>query len=171
MPSSPVARRISSTGTNSSSQHSSNGIRPLELDDRDGILSSSPPPAVAAVARRCAGCLWFTSTTFAICHPIVTLVLTLVVVMMGIQLRSLQVQLAAEDAAIALLQEQLAQDQATQQDLGQRVEQEHSLTLYQMAGTFTLLTCLITAFHITQHLSNFHEMVVQRKILAILWMR
>jgi Organic solute transporter Ostalpha len=39
-----------------------------------------------------------------------------------------------------------------------------------MAGTFTLLTCLITMFHMMQHLSNWYEPMIQRKIITILWM-
>ena len=42
--------------------------------------------------------------------------------------------------------------------------------LYQLAGTFTLLTSLISGWHVTSHLRNFHNPVVQRKVLAILWM-
>jgi len=41
---------------------------------------------------------------------------------------------------------------------------------YQLAGTFTLLTCLLTIFHMASHIRNMYEPIVQRKILAILWM-
>ena len=112
-----------------------------------------------------------TSTTLHVCHPVATLALAGLVAVLGLQLRALQQQLHEDEAAMLTLQQQMAHDHAAQQDLGQRVQQEHSLTVYQMAGTFTLLTCLITTFHITQHLSNLREPVVQRKILAILWMR
>jgi hypothetical protein len=47
---------------------------------------------------------------------------------------------------------------------------ENSFMVYQLAGTFTLLGCLITMWHMTSHLRNFHQPYVQRKILAILWM-
>eukprot|EP00567_Pseudictyota_dubia_P010619 CAMPEP_0197446984 /NCGR_PEP_ID=MMETSP1175-20131217/11757_1 /TAXON_ID=1003142 /ORGANISM="Triceratium dubium, Strain CCMP147" /LENGTH=690 /DNA_ID=CAMNT_0042978163 /DNA_START=140 /DNA_END=2212 /DNA_ORIENTATION=- len=47
---------------------------------------------------------------------------------------------------------------------------ENSFMIYQLAGTFTLLACLITMWHMTSHLRNFNEPSVQRKILAILWM-
>lgn len=47
---------------------------------------------------------------------------------------------------------------------------ENSFMVYQLAGTFTLLTCLISMWHMTAHLRKFHEPNVQRKILAILWM-
>ena len=42
--------------------------------------------------------------------------------------------------------------------------------IYQLAGTFTLLGCLISMWHMTNHIRNFHQPFVQRKILAILWM-
>ena len=51
-----------------------------------------------------------------------------------------------------------------------QVENNHSLTLYQMAGTFTLITCLLTMFHMSTHLRNYHEPIVQRRIVTILWM-
>jgi len=47
---------------------------------------------------------------------------------------------------------------------------ENSFMVYQLAGTFTLLGCLISMWHMTSHLRNFHQPFVQRKILAILWM-
>lgn len=52
----------------------------------------------------------------------------------------------------------------------QKVESNHSLTLYQMAGTFTLITCVMTMFHMSTHLRNYHEPIVQRRIVTILWM-
>lgn len=47
---------------------------------------------------------------------------------------------------------------------------ENSFMVYQLAGTFTLLSCLISMWHMTAHLRKFNEPTVQRKILAILWM-
>lgn len=49
-------------------------------------------------------------------------------------------------------------------------EIENNFMLYQLAGTFTLIGGLITMWHVTSHLRNFHNPVVQRKVLAILWM-
>ena len=42
--------------------------------------------------------------------------------------------------------------------------------IYQLAGTITLIGCLISMWHMTSHLRNFNKPAVQRKILAILWM-
>jgi hypothetical protein len=47
---------------------------------------------------------------------------------------------------------------------------ENSFMVYQLAGTFTLLSCLISMWHMTAHLRKLHQPDVQRKILAILWM-
>jgi methyl-accepting chemotaxis protein len=47
---------------------------------------------------------------------------------------------------------------------------ENSFMVYQLAGTFTLLSCLISMWHMTAHLRKFNQPDVQRKILAILWM-
>lgn len=47
---------------------------------------------------------------------------------------------------------------------------ENSFMIYQLAGTFTLLSCLISMWHMTAHLRKMNQPDVQRKILAILWM-
>jgi hypothetical protein len=47
---------------------------------------------------------------------------------------------------------------------------ENNFMVYQLAGTFTLLSCLISMWHMTAHLRKFRQPIVQRKILAILWM-
>ena len=47
---------------------------------------------------------------------------------------------------------------------------ENSFMVYQLAGTFTLLACLISMWHMTGHVRRFKRPFVQRKILAILWM-
>ncbi len=47
---------------------------------------------------------------------------------------------------------------------------ENSFMVYQLAGTFTVLSCLISMWHMTQHLRKLHQPTIQRKILAILWM-
>jgi len=47
---------------------------------------------------------------------------------------------------------------------------ENSFMIYQLAGTFTLIGCLISMWHMTAHLRHFFEPSIQRKVLAILWM-
>ena len=41
---------------------------------------------------------------------------------------------------------------------------------YQMAGTFTLIGCLISMWHLTSHLRHYYKPDVQRRIMAVLWM-
>ena len=47
---------------------------------------------------------------------------------------------------------------------------ENSFMVYQLAGTFTLLSCLISMWHMTAHLRKMNQPDVQRRILSILWM-
>ena len=47
---------------------------------------------------------------------------------------------------------------------------ENSFMIYQLAGTFTILACLISMWHMTGHVRKFRRPHVQRKIMAILWM-
>ena len=47
---------------------------------------------------------------------------------------------------------------------------ENSFMVFQLAGTFTLLSCLISMWHMTAHLRKLNQPMIQRKILAILWM-
>lgn len=47
---------------------------------------------------------------------------------------------------------------------------ENDFMVYQLAGTFTLLSCLISMWHMSAHLRKLNQPVIQRKILAILWM-
>ncbi|KAL3912763.1 MAG: hypothetical protein SGILL_006757 [Bacillariaceae sp.] len=47
---------------------------------------------------------------------------------------------------------------------------ENNFMVYQLAGTFTLLSCLISMWHMGSHLRRMNEPAIQRKILAILWM-
>ncbi|CAJ1953665.1 unnamed protein product [Cylindrotheca closterium] len=47
---------------------------------------------------------------------------------------------------------------------------ENSFMIWQLAGTFTLLSCLISMWHMSAHLRELNQPIIQRKILAILWM-
>lgn len=124
----------------------------------------------ASSQGRSSTCCTFLAYLYQTCQSVLVLILTVAVTVLGWQVHALFKRIQAEDQKIADLLEQVQNQHDVQENLNERVEQEHSLTLYQMAGTFTLLTCLLTAFHMTQHLGNFQEAVVQRKILAILWM-
>jgi len=47
---------------------------------------------------------------------------------------------------------------------------ENNFMKYQVAGTFTVLSCLISMWHMGSHERKMNQPVIQRKILAILWM-
>ena len=68
---------------------------------------------------------------------------------------------------VAIVQSDLSQYIRTTQD---QFSTENSFMVYQLAGTFTLLGCLISMWHMTSHLRSFQQPFMQRKILAILWM-
>jgi len=55
-------------------------------------------------------------------------------------------------------------------DTNQKFKNENDFLKYQLAGTFTLLSCLIALWHVSNHVRHMHNPNVQRRILAILWM-
>jgi len=105
------------------------------------------------------------------CHTFAIAILAGCVIFLFLQVQYLAFEVNAQHQQVLELETQLRNTTQHQiAALTDKVDAEHSLTLYQMAGTFTLLTCLLTMFHMTSHLRNYHEPIVQRKILAILWM-
>ena len=68
---------------------------------------------------------------------------------------------------VAIVQSDLSQYIRMTQD---QFLTENSFMVYQLAGTFTLLGCLISMWHMTSHLRSFQQPFMQRKMLAILWM-
>ena len=87
-----------------------------------------------------------------------------------LQLQAVTYQVASNKNQITELQYQLEYQASETQSVNEKVEKEHTLTIIHMAGTFVLLTCLVTTFHMTAHLRRFHQADVQRKIVSILWM-
>lgn len=87
------------------------------------------------------------------------------------QIETLQQQVEQGQQTIAELKEEVREKQQGQiQELDQEVRQEHNLTFLALAGTFTLLTCLISMFHMSSHLNKMNQPIIQRKIISILWM-
>lgn len=113
--------------------------------------------------------VWF-HACLKITHSAMIALLSAAVIWQGVRLHGLQKQLDATNTRMEELSAKVQNQQATQQDLNDKVEQEQNITIFQMASTFTLLTCLITCFHIYSHLTNFCKPEIQRKIIAILWM-
>ena len=56
--------------------------------------------------------------------------------------------------------------ESSSQQIEAQVSEQHDLTIINIAGTFTLLSCLVTMFHMTAHLRKMNQPFVQRKILA-----
>jgi hypothetical protein len=87
------------------------------------------------------------------------------------QIQLLNYRLTEEQQDIDALKIQVQEKQEIQiQQLNQAVQEEHNFTVSTLAGTFTLLTCLISMFHMSSHVRNYTSPFVQRKIVAILWM-
>lgn len=55
-------------------------------------------------------------------------------------------------------------------DTNTKFAAENDFLKYQLAGTFTLLAVLVALWHVTHHVRHLHQPLVQRRILAILWM-
>lgn len=104
-------------------------------------------------------------------HTLAVAGLAIAVTYLFWQVQALQTIVDNDQAAVEALREQVQTQQHEEiQQLSEEVKQEQSNSLYQAAGTFTILTCLLTMFHMSTHLQNMHEPMVQRKIITILWM-
>ena len=110
-------------------------------------------------------------TVLNFCNTFAVTILSVAVVWIFFQLQYVWYSLKEESDRIDALLEEIKNSQNKQMDdLNQKVESNHNLTLIQMAGTFTLLACLITLYHMTTHLRNYNEPIVQKRIVTILWM-
>lgn len=56
------------------------------------------------------------------------------------------------------------------QEVNENVSSQNSLMAYQFAGTFAILGTLISFWHMMNHIRKLNEPMIQRKIIAILWM-
>ena len=90
--------------------------------------------------------------------------------LLWLQLLAVQYQLHKEQEEIQHLEDEMKHQEPEIQHISERVEEEHQVTLYHLAGTFVLIGGLITMFHMRQHIDSMHLPSVQRKILAILAM-
>ncbi|KAL7536523.1 hypothetical protein ACHAXR_007213 [Thalassiosira sp. AJA248-18] len=94
-------------------------------------------------------------------------VLSVVCGFLFIQLQAVTLKVASEQRQIDDLKEQI---ESSANEIEQQVSKQQDLTIVNIAGTFTLLSCLVTMFHMTAHLRKMNQPFVQRKIMAILWM-
>lgn len=93
--------------------------------------------------------------------------LSVACVVMFIQLQAVSYRVYSEQQQIDDLKKQI---ESSESKISYEVEKQKDLTIVNIAGTFTLLTCLVTMMHMTAHLRKMNQPFVQRKILAILWM-
>lgn len=56
------------------------------------------------------------------------------------------------------------------QTVNELADSQNSLLAVQFAGMFTVLVILVSGYHLSQHVRHLHSPVVQRKIMAVLWM-
>mmetsp|Transcript_21769 Transcript_21769/g.33227 ORF Transcript_21769/g.33227 Transcript_21769/m.33227 type:complete len:323 (+) Transcript_21769:194-1162(+) len=94
-------------------------------------------------------------------------VLSIVSVLLFIQLQAVSLQVASEQKQIDELKKTIEQSTS---DIQVEVQEQKDLTVVNIAGTFTLLSCIVTMFHMSSHLKKMNQPFVQRKIMAILWM-
>ncbi|KAL3780022.1 hypothetical protein HJC23_011818 [Cyclotella cryptica] len=94
-------------------------------------------------------------------------VLSIATALLFLQTQAISLRLVTQQHEIESLKEQL---QSSTEHIEHQVAAQRDLTVVHIAGTFTLLSCLITTFHMTAHLRKMNQPFVQRKILAILWM-
>jgi membrane-associated HD superfamily phosphohydrolase len=87
------------------------------------------------------------------------------------KIEELEQQVEEDQKEVAVLEDEVRDKQQGQiQALNQQVQEEQEFNFLTLAGTFTLLTCLISLFHISSHLQKMNQPRIQRKIIAILWM-
>ena len=106
-----------------------------------------------------------------VCNAVMLCVLIALAGYEYVRIGRLETHLAAAEGQISNLKEEVREKQEGQiEQLHEEVEEASNLTFFSLAGTFTLLTCLISMFHMSSHVQNMKEPTIQRKILAILWM-
>lgn len=154
----------------------SDGVHePLSSINTNGrVGSSSCIPAVPVPTNKssyCVRCLKCCFTIIQFINSFAVMILVGLVVFLFFQVQYLNVTLKSQQTELSSLEARLQNQTTTQiQILTEKVDQEQNLTLYQMAGTFTLLASLLTMFHMSSHIRNFYQPLIQRKIVAILWL-
>lgn len=133
---------------------------PMAGSEAAGIRSASQ--------KHCASC-WLPFVSF--CNTIGLVGVGIAVMFLFAQLQYVHYKLNQEQKQILALRAKVDDQQAGQiQELSEQVQQSKDYTVYQLALFFTLIACLVTVFHMVGHLRNMYEPLVQRKIVAILWM-
>ena len=145
-----------------------NGYPPLSTSLPSS--SSSPTSHLCSLCRSCC-----TFQHFCYCVQLVNCGLVCALIYLALleypKIEQLQQQVEIDKEEIATLSEEVREKQAGQiENLHQQVIDEEQFNFLTLAGTFTLLTCLISMFHMSTHLRKHNQPKIQRKIIAILWM-
>ena len=145
-----------------------NGYPPLSTSSPSS--SSSPTSYLCSLCRSCC-----TFQHFCYCVQLVNCGLVCALIYLALleypKIEQLQQQVEIDKEEIATLSEEVREKQAGQiENLHQQVIDEEQFNFLTLAGTFTLLTCLISMFHMSTHLRKHNQPKIQRKIIAILWM-
>lgn len=99
------------------------------------------------------------------CNTMMICVLIALVVYEYEKVETLQSQVVDEQNEITELKKEVREKQQFQiQELHEEVIQEQDLTIYILAGVLSLLTCLISMFHMSTHLQKMNQPLIQRKV-------
>ncbi len=150
-----------------------NGDTSSRLKDEIPGTIASRSPAIDAITSTVQGssCATLFFRCMTCCNCLLVLTLTMLVLYEMNQVQNLQAAVEKDLATITALQNEVREKQEGRiEQLHQEVQQEHNLTFLTLAGIFTLLTCLISMFHMSSHLQRMNQPIIQRKIVAILWM-
>jgi len=144
-----------------------------EYEQEDQLPSSSYRKRTSYLCSFCRWCCTFQHFCYIV--QLVNCVLVCALIYLAIEeypkIEALEAQVEKDKKEIADLSEEVREKQQIQiQDLHKAVQQEQKLNFLSLAGFFTLLTCLISLFHMTTHLQQMNQPKIQRKIIAILWM-
>ena len=109
------------------------------------------------------------------CVQLVNCIIVCILVALAViefpKIELLQQQVEEDKKEIEILTDEVREKQEGQiQNLTQQVIKEQQFNFLTLAGTFTLLTCLISLFHMSTHLHKHNQPKIQRKIISILWM-
>lgn len=141
------------------------------IDEIPGTMARSPAAAAMATSVEGISCTTLFFRCMTCCNCLLVMALTGLVLYQMNQMENLKSAVQKDLATISELQNEVREKQEGKiEELHQEVQKEHNLTFLTLAGIFTLLTCLISMFHMSSHLQRMNQPIIQRKIVAIIWM-
>ncbi|KAL7459733.1 hypothetical protein ACHAWC_011941 [Mediolabrus comicus] len=133
---------------------------PNDEEDDESSQNSAPPTPRASSSNWLVNILRFLNVS-------AIGVLSAVCTLLFIQLQAVSLQVASEQKQIDELRKTI---ESSTTDIQTQVERQKDLTIVNIAGTFTLLSAIVTMFHMSSHLKSMNQPSIQKKIMAILWM-